>query len=94
MSVILECKVVPSSGKQEFVRDKAGTLKCFLKSAPENGKANNELVKLISSLLGVPTTQVMIVQGHTVRKKRLKIDLDITLNEVLIRCGIETQTSI
>ena len=93
MSVILECKVVPSSGKQEFVRDKAGILKCFLKSAPENGKANNELIKLMSSLLRVPTAQITIVQGHTSRKKVIKIDIDTTLNEVLMRCGIETQTS-
>lgn len=94
MAVIIECKVVPGSGRQAFMRDKSGTLKCFLKSPPEKGKANDELVKMISSLLKIQSNLVTIVQGHTVRKKKVKIDIQATQAEILARCGIDTQTSI
>lgn len=94
MAVIIECKVVPGSGRQAFLRDKSGIIKCFLKSPPEKGKANEELIKLISSLLKIQSSLVTIVQGHTVRKKKVKIDTQGSLQEILARCGIDTQTSI
>ena len=94
MAVFIECKVIPSSGRQELVRDKSGIIKCFLKSPPEKGKANYELIDLISSLLKLNTSKVSIVQGHATRKKRIKIDLDATPAEVLARCGIDTQTTL
>lgn len=94
MAVIIECKVIPGSGQQKFIRDKSGILKCFLKSPPEKGKANDELIKFISSLLKIQSHLVTIVQGHTVRKKKVKIETQASLTDVLARCGIDTQTSL
>jgi uncharacterized protein len=76
--IILEIKIIPSSGKQECSLDESGRLKCYLKSAPERGKANKELVKFISSLLGVPQYNIAIISGATLRNKRLKIATDLT----------------
>ena len=41
MSLVIEIKVFPSSGRQKFVIDKSGKLKCYLKNPPEKGKAKN-----------------------------------------------------
>ena len=95
MSLIVEVKVVPSSGRQKCVLDKAGELKCYLKSPPEKGKANAELIKFFASLLRIPKSDINLQFGATFRKKRLKIDKDITFEEFLKILGItEKQLSI
>ncbi|NYZ74251.1 DUF167 domain-containing protein [Candidatus Micrarchaeota archaeon] len=52
------------------IRFKDGRLKVCLKSAPEHNKANLELVKEISKLLGC---DVRLVSGQTSHRKRLEI---------------------
>jgi len=45
MSLVFDLKVVPRSGRNKWVLDKSGKLKCYLKSPPEKGLANKELIK-------------------------------------------------
>lgn len=90
MSLVLEVKVVPGSKKQSFFLDKQGLLKCALKSQPEKGKANEELIKFLSKLLHIGQQDVKIMSGQTGRKKLIKIDLDdLTLAKFYTICGIE-----
>jgi uncharacterized protein (TIGR00251 family) len=93
MAIHLEIKVTPQSGKQQFLRDKSGIIKCFLKSPPEDGKANNELVKLLSKTLSVPQEQIIILQGVTARKKVIKIETPLNIQAILHKLGLEVQTS-
>ena len=44
--MIIKVKVKANSGKQEIIKDN-GNYIAYLKSAPENNKANIELLKLI-----------------------------------------------
>jgi uncharacterized protein (TIGR00251 family) len=83
MPLLLEIKVVPSSGRVAWSIDKSGQIKCFLKSPPEKGKANRELIKLIAQALRLQQGQVRIVLGETSRKKRIKIDADISHEDLL-----------
>ena len=94
MAIHIELKVMPQSGKQGFLYDKNGTLKCFLKSPPEGGKANSELIKFISNALGVPQENIMIVQGATARKKRISIRTAMSQTTVLEKLGLEIQQKI
>lgn len=60
-------KVIPSSGKSEFreiMED--GTQKIFIKSPPENFKANRELIKLFKKEKNL---DIKIVGGETGRRK-------------------------
>ena len=93
MPLILDLKVVPSSGKSLCVLDKAGALKCYLKNPPEKGKANKELIKMLAKSLGVTHNEVEIIAGATSRKKRVKIDADLSLDTALAKLGIERQMS-
>jgi len=94
MATLLQIKVVPQSGRQELIGDKSGIIKCFLKSPPEGGKANEELVKFISKCLGLPQQQVLIVQGATSRKKVLRIESSLTKEKLLQKLGLNVQLSI
>lgn len=44
-----------------------------IKSEPERGKANRELVKKLADHFGVPVQSVRIVSGHTSRKKLVEV---------------------
>jgi uncharacterized protein len=93
MALILSVKVVPSSGKNKFVLDKSGTLKIYLKSHPERGKANQELVSLLAKELDLRGGLVEIISGQTSANKRLKLETNLTLEHVLEKLGIQKQLS-
>ena len=94
MSLIIQVKVVPSSGRSKWAIDKSGILKAYLKSPPEKGLANDELVKAIAKALRIPQSEVIIVSGATSRNKRLKIQADFNYEQILGALGIEIQTSL
>ena len=92
MAVRLDIKVTPQSGKQAFLLDKSGLIKCLLKSPPEGGKANAELIKFLSKKLSVPQENNIILQGVTTRKKTVKIETSLDRASVFCKLGLETQT--
>ena len=92
--LIIDIKVVPSSGRQTFKLDKSGKIKCFLKNPPEKGKANKELISLFSKKLGLSKDDVSILLGETSRNKRISINLNITVEELYNKLEIERQMSI
>ncbi len=94
MALIIDIKVVPQAGKSGFVLDKSGRLKVFLKSPPEKGLANQELIKTLAKQLGIAQDKVELIAGHTSRNKRIKIGLDITFEQLLARLGIELQQTL
>lgn len=87
--MFIEIKVIPGSGRQKFAVDKSGILKCFLKSVPEKGKANDELIKILSKKLKIPKDLIEITFGKVSRKKRLRIDSDLDYDSFLLKIGIE-----
>jgi len=91
MALIIEIKVVPQSGKHSLCLDKSGMLKCFVKAAPEDGKANKEVVEVVSRAVGVPKKSVEIVSGLTSRKKKLAVEVDLTYEQFLIKIGCSVQ---
>jgi uncharacterized protein (TIGR00251 family) len=87
-------KVVPSSGRQSWSVDKSGQLKCYLKSPPERGLANKELIKLLANALRMSQDSITIIGGLTSRTKRILIQTTKTLSEIEAILGIERQQSL
>ena len=94
MSCIVIIKVVPGSGKQGWTVDSAGQIKCYLKSQPEKGRANKELVKLLARDLKIARGHITIVGGATSRTKRIRIADDAVCSDMLQRLGLAKQTQI
>lgn len=92
--VIIDIKVVPGSGKQGFKRDKADRIVCYLKSLPERGLANHELITQLSKALKTPQSKIAIVFGLTSRNKRVSIDTNLPFPDILKLLGIEPQLSL
>lgn len=91
MAIIIEVKVIPGSGKSVWQLDGAGKLKCYLKSAPEKGMANRELIKTLTKALGISQQDAEIMSGLTSRNKKIKIHTAHTFNQILDALGIDQQ---
>lgn len=53
-----------------------GTFIVHLKSAPIGGKANSELIRVLSKYFGVPQNAIEIKRGGTGKKKLVEIRTD------------------
>lgn len=89
MSLVIEIKVVPSSGQQKCVLDKSNCLKSYLKNPPEKGLANKELIKFLADSLKLPQAAFMIIAGATGRKKKVKIETELSFEEFLQQLGLQ-----
>lgn len=94
MSLVFELKVFPQSGRQNFVVDKSGILKCFILAAPEDGKANKEIIELLASRLELKKRDIEIIGGLISRKKRLVVHATMTYQQFLQKLGLDNQIGI
>ncbi len=69
-------KVKPNSKVQKIQEDADGSLIVHLKSPPVDGKANEELIKLLSENFDVPKSHIRIKSGLSSRQKLIEIDTD------------------
>jgi hypothetical protein len=88
MPLSIEIKVIPASGKQKCILEGENSLKCYLKSSPERGKANTELIRFLSKKLKIPQFRIKIMSGATLRRKSIKIYEEIEFEEVCEKLGI------
>ncbi|MBD2443506.1 DUF167 domain-containing protein [Dolichospermum sp. FACHB-1091] len=67
-------KVKPNSQQQKIEELADGSLIVHLKSPPIDGKANEELIKLLAKKFDVPKSSITIKSGVTSRNKLITID--------------------
>lgn len=66
-------KVKVRSSRNELVKNADGTYTAFLKSAPVEGKANEELIGLLSENFNTAKSSLKIVKGAHSRTKVIEI---------------------
>ena len=71
--LILKIKVEPRSSKSVIVGRHGDALKVKLTSPPVEGKANKELIDLLSKELKVPKKAITITSGKSSKNKIVKI---------------------
>ncbi|MDZ8085216.1 MAG: DUF167 domain-containing protein [Nostoc sp. DedQUE12b] len=69
-------KVKPNSKHQKIEEKPDGSLTVYLKSPPVDGKANEELIKLLADKFDVPKSHIRIKLGLSSRQKLMEIDKD------------------
>lgn len=68
----LSLRVVPGA-KVEKAAIENGALKIWLRTAPEDGKANKAVMAILAKLLGISVSQLEITHGQTARDKRVRV---------------------
>jgi uncharacterized protein (TIGR00251 family) len=66
-------KVVPGARKNRVVGKYGDAIKIQVSAPPEQGKANQAVIALLSEVLGVGPQQIQILRGHTQPRKIVEI---------------------
>jgi uncharacterized protein (TIGR00251 family) len=70
---LLPVQAQPKAGRDAVVGVHAGRLKVAVTQAPEKGKANAALVKLLAKSLGVSKSRVTLTAGETSSQKTFHV---------------------
>ncbi len=71
--MIVQVKITVGSKKRSIKQDGDGVYSVCVKSLPEQGKANKELLEVIADHFKRPLENVKIVNGHKKRKKLIRL---------------------
>ncbi len=69
----LAVQVQPNASQNEVLGFKQGVLHIRVAAPPIRGKANQELIKYLSDILGITKSQVTIQKGTTSKRKLISI---------------------
>jgi len=76
--VVLKVKVKPNAKQQTIIEEPDGSLKIALKSPPTDGKANQELIKILAKKFDIPKSEIIIKSGFSSRNKLIELPLPTT----------------
>ena len=71
--VVVSVKVQPNASRDRVVGEHGDQLKIAVTVAPEKGKANKVVIKVLSRLLDVKSSDIEILSGETSREKKVLI---------------------
>ncbi|MBD1944524.1 DUF167 domain-containing protein [Coleofasciculus sp. FACHB-712] len=69
-----QVKVKPNSKNQRIEEAEDGSLTVHLKSPPVDGKANEELIQILSKKFNISKSRIFIKSGLSSRNKLVEID--------------------
>jgi uncharacterized protein len=69
----IDVKVTPKAAAAKVV-DKDGQLSVYVTVAPEDGKANKAVIKLLAKRFGVAPSRISVIRGETSRHKTIEIE--------------------
>jgi uncharacterized protein len=88
-STRLSIRAQPKSSRSQILGWQAdGTLKIAITAPPVDGAANEAIVELLASVLGVPKRAVAIARGQTGRNKLVDIE---GMSEAEVRALIDSR---
>lgn len=73
--VAFKVKVVPNSSASKIVEVNEEFVKIKLNSPPIEGRANKEVINLLSKVLDVPKTSITLLNGDKNKLKTLEVPL-------------------
>ena len=71
--VEIALQIQPRASRTELIGAHGDALKIRLAAPPVDGEANDELVRFLAKVLGVPKRAVTIVRGATGRRKTVRV---------------------
>jgi len=94
VSTRLQLRVAPGAARAQVVGRHGGAWKVRVAAAPEGGKANDAVARLLAETLGLARRDVEIVSGHSGRDKIVAlrgIDPEETERRLVGAVGKDTQ---
>jgi len=73
-STRLRLRVSPGSGSSQIVGRYGDAWKVRVAAAPERGRANDAVCRLLADTLGLPRAGVTLLEGHAAREKVVELE--------------------
>ncbi len=70
----LKLNVTPGASEEGIAGWRGQSLRLKVRARPEKGRANEAVIRLLASHLGVPRASLSIVRGATSRDKLVEVD--------------------
>jgi hypothetical protein len=74
VSARLSVRVTPRAGRNEITGERDGVLQVRVTAAPEGGRANTAVCRLIAKALGIGPSRVTVARGARGRDKVLLLE--------------------
>ena len=71
--ILLPVHAQPRSRRNAVVGVQAGRLKVAVTAAPEKGKANEAIVRVLADALGIKASQIELAGGASARHKKFRV---------------------
>ena len=71
--MLIKIKTFPSSKKQEIIKKSKDSFDIKVKSKPIQGKANEEMIKVLVEYFKIPENKIRIIKGFKQKNKIIKI---------------------
>lgn len=68
-----DVRVTPRAAANRITVDEAGGLRVSVTTAPEGGKANAAVIKLLAKAIGIPKSRLSLIRGETARDKSFRV---------------------
>jgi len=71
--MFLKVKVLPNEKEEEIIKKAEDRFEIKVKEKPENGLANQRVIKLLSSYFNLPKNKIRLIKGAKERNKIFEI---------------------
>jgi len=85
--IVVRVRVKPRAARDEMIGVDARGVSVSVRAAPERGKANVAVIKVLARVLGVPASSLSLRSGEASRDKRILI-VGLDVAEVRARLGL------
>ncbi|MBI2093947.1 MAG: DUF167 domain-containing protein [Candidatus Omnitrophica bacterium] len=70
----LSVKTHPGASKEMLIGHSPGRFEAWIKAKPQEGKANEALLSLLSRILQIPRNRLRLIRGHNSRQKLFQVN--------------------
>lgn len=89
-ALLLKVRLTPNGGADRIdgprdLSDGSSVLAARVRAIPEDGAANEALVRLVAGVAGAPKSRVSVVAGQTARIKTVRIEGDAALLQAAVQ---------
>lgn len=73
--ILLPIEVQPNASRDAIigVNEWRSRLQVAVKAQPQKGAANKAVIRILGEIIGIPTSDIEITQGHTSRQKMVRV---------------------
>lgn len=74
--MLIKVKAFPNSKREEIIQKSENSFEVKIKEKPEKGRANKEVLKVLSAYFKIPESKIRLVKGFKKRNKIFEIKVD------------------